>query len=68
MKKEILKKLFILDILLGVILLIIGIYLKNNFIIAGGVLSLIVGIINPNKIMLNKIDKMKGNKKKITNK
>jgi len=61
--KEILKKLFMLDLILGVVLLAVGIYLHNNILIILGAISLIIGIINPNKLILDKIDKMKGKKK-----
>jgi hypothetical protein len=64
-KTEILKKLFILDLVLGVILVGLGLYLENNILLIIGAISFIMGLINPNKRILDKIDKIKG-KKKIT--
>ena len=64
--KELLKKLFMVDLILGVVLIGVGIYLHNNIFIVLGVISLIIGIINPNKLILNKIDKIKGKKKSDT--
>lgn len=61
--KELLKKLFMVDLILGVVLVGVGIYLHNNIFIILGAISLIIGIINPNKLILNKIDKIKGKKK-----
>ena len=61
--KELLKKLFMVDLILGVVFIGIGIYLHNNIFLILGVISLIIGIINPNKLILDKIDKMKGKKK-----
>lgn len=61
--KELLKKLFMVDLILGVALIGIGIYLHNNIFLILGAISLIIGIINPNKLILDKIDKIKGKKK-----
>lgn len=63
MKTELLKKLFMVDIILGVVLVVLGLYLDNNIFLVIGVISFIIGLINPNKLVLNKIDKIKGKKK-----
>lgn len=58
--KNIIPKIFILDIFIGILLVGLGIYFSNNWFLGLGALSIAIGLYNPHKRILNKVNKKLG--------